>query len=30
MMDEFYTKRGLDLKTSEPGAAKLKSLNLHI
>jgi len=28
MMDEFYTKRGWDLKTSEPEAAKLKNLNL--
>jgi aldehyde:ferredoxin oxidoreductase len=28
MMDDFYTKRGWDLKTSEPGAAKLKSLGL--
>jgi aldehyde:ferredoxin oxidoreductase len=30
MMDEFYTKRGWDLKTSKPGAAKLKSLNLNV
>lgn len=27
-MDEFYTKRGWDLKTSEPGTAKLESLGL--
>jgi aldehyde:ferredoxin oxidoreductase len=30
MMDEFYTKRGWDLNSSEPGAAKLKSLNLPV
>ena len=30
MMDEFYTKRGWDLKTSEPGAAKLQSLKLPV
>jgi aldehyde:ferredoxin oxidoreductase len=30
MMDEFYTKRGWDLKTSKPGAAKLESLNLTV
>jgi aldehyde:ferredoxin oxidoreductase len=30
MMDQFYTKRGWDLKTSEPGAAKLKSLKLPV
>lgn len=28
MMDDFYTKRGWDLNTSKPGAAKLKSLGL--
>jgi aldehyde:ferredoxin oxidoreductase len=30
MMDDFYIKRGWDLKTSEPEAAKLKSLNLPV
>jgi aldehyde:ferredoxin oxidoreductase len=30
MMDDFYTKRGWDLKTSKPGAAKLKSLKLPV
>ena len=30
MMDEFYSKRGWDLETSEPGADKLKSLNLSV
>ncbi len=30
MMDDFYTKRGWDLETSKPGAAKLKSLNLPV
>jgi aldehyde:ferredoxin oxidoreductase len=30
MMDDFYTQRGWDLKTSKPGAAKLKSLNLPV
>jgi aldehyde:ferredoxin oxidoreductase len=28
MMDDFYTKRGWDLKTSKPGAEKMKSLGL--
>ena len=28
MMDDFYTKRGWDLETSKPGAAKLKNLGL--
>jgi aldehyde:ferredoxin oxidoreductase len=28
MMDDFYSKRGWDLKTSKPGAEKLKSLGL--
>ena len=30
MMDEYYTKRGWDLKTSKPEAAKSKSLNLPV
>ncbi len=30
MMDEFYTGRGWDLKTSEPEAARLKTLNLTV
>jgi len=30
MMDDYYQKRGWDLKTSKPGAAKLKSLNLPV
>jgi aldehyde:ferredoxin oxidoreductase len=30
MLDEFYTKRGWDLKTSQPGEAKLKSLGLAV
>ncbi len=28
MMDDFYKKRGWDLKISKPGEAKLKSLKL--
>jgi hypothetical protein len=28
MMDEFYTQRGWDLETTEPGADELKSLGL--
>ena len=30
MMDDYYRKRGWDLSTSEPGATKLKSLNLRV
>ena len=30
MLDDFYTQRGWDLKTSKPGAAKVKSLNLTV